>query len=253
MVARGVRLNALGTRKTVNECLGPTLTRRARAISVPSHPLSKPRPLILILVALHLHGNMDLGGQSVVLPASTISSLSLSLWVLCDEGNYQDSNASLLQTPPTDPKHLGTLDSSTTADEHFIAFRCTFNLSLRVSWSHLTVVLGALLGTQNGREVEIVNTFEVAIDQGEKVDHASFNVRKEQCALAASMYHALMITLFVDKQVFPSLEFIGWYTVAIHPTQRHITLHEQVRSHFSHYICPIMSSSSPYTAQTLSF
>ena len=30
-----------------------------------------------------------------------------------------------------------------------------------------------------------------------------------------------------DKQVFPSLEFIGWYTVAQHPTARHIALHEQ--------------------------
>jgi len=30
-----------------------------------------------------------------------------------------------------------------------------------------------------------------------------------------------------DKQVFPSLEFIGWYTVAPVPTSRHIGLHEQ--------------------------
>ena len=37
-----------------------------------------------------------------------------------------------------------------------------------------------------------------------------------------------MRTLHPDKQVFPSLEFIGWYTVASYPTQRHITLHEQV-------------------------
>jgi COP9 signalosome complex subunit 6 len=36
-----------------------------------------------------------------------------------------------------------------------------------------------------------------------------------------------------DKQVFPSLEFIGWYTVAPHPTIRHIALHEQVLRFFS--------------------
>jgi hypothetical protein len=40
-----------------------------------------------------------------------------------------------------------------------------------------------------------------------------------------------------DKQVFPSLEFIGWYTVAPIPTSRHIALHEQacqlfLSSHF---------------------
>jgi hypothetical protein len=158
-----------------------------------------------------------------------------------------------LQTSTTDPEYLGTPDPSTTADEHYITFRCTFNPSLLVSWSHCHAVLGALLGTQNGREVEIVNTFEVAIDQGEKVDHVSFNVRKEQCASAVSIYGALNTTLFSDKQVFPSLEFIGWYTVATHPTQRHITLHEQVCFHFPLYICCIMSPSSPYTAQILSF
>jgi COP9 signalosome complex subunit 6 len=32
-----------------------------------------------------------------------------------------------------------------------------------------------------------------------------------------------------DKQVFPSLDFIGWYTVAPQPTARHIAFHEQVR------------------------
>lgn len=39
----------------------------------------------------------------------------------------------------------------------------------------------------------------------------------------------LTYSLFVDKQVFPSLEFIGWYSVASVPTARHIALHEQVR------------------------
>jgi len=35
-----------------------------------------------------------------------------------------------------------------------------------------------------------------------------------------------------DKQVFPSLEFIGWYTVAPRPTPRHIAFHEQVRGFY---------------------
>ncbi|KAJ7814170.1 COP9 signalosome subunit 6, partial [Mycena olivaceomarginata] len=66
----------------------------------------------------------------------------------------------------------------------------------------LSVVLGALLGTQNGREVEIVNTFELAVEAGgELVDHGFLVSRRDQY-----------------KQVFPSLEFIGWYTVAPLPT-----------------------------------
>lgn len=43
-------------------------------------------------------------------------------------------------------------------------------------------VLGALLGAQNGREVEIVNTFELAVENdGESVDHAFLISRRDQC------------------------------------------------------------------------
>ncbi|KAH9065945.1 COP9 signalosome subunit 6 [Lactarius vividus] len=125
---------------------------------------------------------MESGEQSVVLPSSTLSSLSLSL------------------------HPLPILNIS----EHLTRRRLQTSTSL-------PFVLGALLGTQNGREVEIVNTFEVAVEPGDsKVDHGSFNVRKEQY-----------------KQVFPSLEFIGWYTVASHPTSRHIALHEQFSAYCS--------------------
>jgi len=47
---------------------------------------------------------------------------------------------------------------------------------------HLSLVLGALLGTQNGREVEIVNTFELATEgTGELVDHGFLVSRRDQC------------------------------------------------------------------------
>jgi hypothetical protein len=46
-------------------------------------------------------------------------------------------------------------------------------------------VIGGLLGTQNGREVEIVNTFELAAeernDQEPLIDHAFLQMRREQC------------------------------------------------------------------------
>jgi COP9 signalosome complex subunit 6 len=125
---------------------------------------------------------MESGEQSVVLPSSTLSGLSLSLHPLPILNISEHLTRRRLQTA-----------------------------------TGLPFVLGALLGTQNGREVEIVNTFEVAVEQGDsKVDHGSFNVRKEQY-----------------KQVFPSLEFIGWYTVASHPTLRHIALHEQFSAYCS--------------------
>jgi len=108
----------------------------------------------------------------------------------------------------------------------------------------LAVVLGALLGTQNGREVEIVNTFELAVveDNPELVDHDFLISRRDQF-----------------KQVFPSLEFIGWYTVTLKPTARHIALHEQFTPYCSAPLLLIlqpslaMASSSDVNAQTLPF
>ncbi|OBZ79855.1 COP9 signalosome complex subunit 6 [Grifola frondosa] len=120
--------------------------------------------------------SMDTDELPVVLPSTTTSGLSLSL------------------------HPLPILNIS----EHLT------RLKLQTK-SNLPFVLGALLGTQNGREVEIVNTFELAVENdGLTVDQGFLTTRKEQY-----------------KQVFPSLEFIGWYTVATKPTARHIALHEQ--------------------------
>ncbi|TDL28778.1 COP9 signalosome subunit 6 [Rickenella mellea] len=91
-------------------------------------------------------------------------------------------------------------------------------------------VLGALLGTQNGREVDIVNTFELAMDDETqlKVDHGFLVSRKD-----------------LYKQVFPSLEFIGWYTVAQAPNSKHITLHEQFTPYTPTPILVVLQPTSP--------
>ncbi|EAU93403.2 COP9 signalosome subunit 6 [Coprinopsis cinerea okayama7 len=102
-------------------------------------------------------------------------------------------------------------------------------------------VLGALLGTQTGREVEIVNTFELATEaDGSTVDHGFLVSRRDQY-----------------KQVFPSLEFIGWYTVAPKPTARHIALHEQFTGYCSTPLLlllqPSLSLGGGVNSQTLPF
>ena len=53
-------------------------------------------------------------------------------------------------------------------------------------YANAHLVLGALLGTQNGREVEIVNTFELALE-GDGVDHGFLVSRREQCACSANI------------------------------------------------------------------
>ncbi|KAM0787944.1 hypothetical protein ACM66B_006149 [Microbotryomycetes sp. NB124-2] len=77
-------------------------------------------------------------------------------------------------------------------------------------------VVGALLGTQVGRAIEIMNTFEIVIEQAQdgsgqlKLDHAYFVTRADQF-----------------KQVFPSFDFLGWYTIGDEPSQQDIDLHKQ--------------------------
>ena len=47
----------------------------------------------------------------------------------------------------------------------------------------MRAVIGALLGTQEGRKVEIVNTFELAMEDDAKTIDAGFLVaRRDQCA-----------------------------------------------------------------------
>ncbi|KAH9937413.1 COP9 signalosome subunit 6 [Fomitopsis serialis] len=98
--------------------------------------------------------------------------------------------------------------------------------------SNSPFVIGALLGTQNGRDVEIVNTFELALaDGGATVDQNFLLDRKEQY-----------------KQVFPSLEFIGWYTVAPRPTAQHIALHEQFLPYSATPLLLILQPSTVFAA-----
>jgi len=137
---------------------------------------------------------METDELPVVLPSSTTSGLTLSLHPL-----------PILNIS----EHLTRLKLQTNSNSPF--------------------VLGALLGTQNGREVEIVNTFELAIEAGagENVDHGFLVSRRDQY-----------------KQVFPSLEFIGWYSVAQHPTARHIALHQQFTAYSSTPLLLLLQPSS---------
>lgn len=48
---------------------------------------------------------------------------------------------------------------------------------------HQPIVVGALLGTQSGRELEVVNSFELVVDPESGLDHAYLVTRRDQCKL----------------------------------------------------------------------
>lgn len=77
-----------------------------------------------------------------------------------------------------------------------------------------TQVIGALIGKQKGRSIEIFNTFELKFDVLESnivVDKDFYTVREEQF-----------------KQVFQDLDFLGWYTTGGTPTSADIAVHKQI-------------------------
>ncbi|POY76010.1 hypothetical protein BMF94_0733 [Rhodotorula taiwanensis] len=92
-------------------------------------------------------------------------------------------------------------------------------------------VVGALLGTQSGRELEVVNSFELVADPEAGLDHAYLVTRRDQF-----------------KQVFPTFDFLGWYSVGQQPSPRDTALHQQFLEYNE---SPIFLQLSPPSSQQL--
>ncbi|EDW43210.1 COP9 signalosome complex subunit 6 [Drosophila sechellia] len=89
-------------------------------------------------------------------------------------------------------------------------------------------VYGALIGKQKGRNIEIMNSFELKTDVigDETVINKDYYNKKEQ------QY----------KQVFSDLDFIGWYTTGDNPTADDIKIQRQIAAINE---CPIMLQLNP--------
>lgn len=78
-------------------------------------------------------------------------------------------------------------------------------------------VYGVLLGTQQGRDIDIQNSFEIRLDSAASatsaptINHAFLKSRQAQY-----------------KQVFPTLDLLGWYTVGDVPTPQDLAIHKQL-------------------------
>ncbi|XP_046639924.1 COP9 signalosome complex subunit 6-like [Daphnia pulicaria] len=74
-------------------------------------------------------------------------------------------------------------------------------------------VIGALIGKQKGRSLEIMNSFELVFTVIENVviDRDYYNTKEEQF-----------------KQVFSDMDFLGWYTTGDSPNESDIHVHKQI-------------------------
>ncbi|ESO83905.1 hypothetical protein LOTGIDRAFT_236402 [Lottia gigantea] len=77
-----------------------------------------------------------------------------------------------------------------------------------------TQVFGALIGKQKGRNIEVMNSFELVIDHVDgavMINMDYYNTKEEQF-----------------KQVFSEMDFLGWYTTGDAVNEADIKVHKQV-------------------------
>ena len=75
-------------------------------------------------------------------------------------------------------------------------------------------VYGALIGKQNGRDIELMNRFELdyqTIEGCVIIDRDYYNTKEEQF-----------------KQVFSDMDFLGWYSAGERPSHLDIAVHRQI-------------------------
>merc|ERR1740128_173659 len=75
-------------------------------------------------------------------------------------------------------------------------------------------VYGALIGKQNGRDIELMNSFELDYNMIEGcvvIDRDYYNTKEEQF-----------------KQVFSDMDFLGWYSTGDQPSMLDINVHKQI-------------------------
>ncbi|KAI9490782.1 Mov34/MPN/PAD-1 family protein [Zychaea mexicana] len=72
-------------------------------------------------------------------------------------------------------------------------------------------IYGAILAQQSGRDIDIINSFELPMPQQDKVDLDYLAMKQEQL-----------------KQVFPHLDFMGWYSLGNMPSESDLKIHEQL-------------------------
>ena len=82
-------------------------------------------------------------------------------------------------------------------------------------------VYGAIIGKQKGRNIEIMNSFELQIHliEGKTfIDMEYYKMKEEQF-----------------KQVFSDMDFLGWYSTGERPEDEDVEVHKQVQNFCNHW------------------
>lgn len=131
---------------------------------------------------------------------------------------------------------------------HLLAFYA-WSLCIHSMFFRTYIVIGALIGKQKGRNIEVMNSFELKFEFVEKdiiINQEYYTTKEEQCMVW--YVHLRVITMYIyrfaDKQVFSDLDFLGWYTTGDGPTEQDIKVHKQICIINE---CPILLQMNPQT------
>lgn len=133
------------------------------------------------------------------------------------------SSSSALKTSRLSPVVLDTHSSSGIGSNISLHPLPILNISEHLVRTRLQsddgelTVYGVLLGTQQGRDIEIQNSFEIRLDSS------------SSASSAPTINHAFLKSRQAQyKQVFPTLDLLGWYTIGGVPTPQDLEIHKQL-------------------------
>lgn len=134
----------------------------------------------------------------------------------------EEPQSSMEIDQPSIPNAETSFVTSTTLPSVTVSLHPLVIMNISEHWTRLRAqsgtkqdVYGALIGKQQGRNIEILNSFELKFEviEGDVVINREYYNTKEQ------QY----------KQVFSDLDFLGWYcTSSMEPTEADLKIHKQI-------------------------
>ncbi|XP_065333285.1 COP9 signalosome complex subunit 6 [Cloeon dipterum] len=126
----------------------------------------------------------------------------------------------LMEVDTTDEANKSVMASSNAAGSINLSLHPLVIMNISEHWTRIKAqigkpqqVVGAVIGKQKGRSIEIMNSFELLFDWiGDSIiiDQEYYKTKVEQF-----------------KQVFSDMDFLGWYTTGESPTDKDLEVHRQ--------------------------
>ncbi|WWC91356.1 uncharacterized protein L201_006299 [Kwoniella dendrophila CBS 6074] len=124
---------------------------------------------------------------------------------------------------------------------------------LRLTSKGESEIIGALLGSETNREISIANSFELvyAAPEGD-VDMGESSTDPNRGSRTQKLDTAFMETRRDQyKQVFPTLDVVGWYSVGEQPSPEDVNFHQQFTQIIDTPIFLLFNPNHPSDSQAL--